>query len=97
MRGQPVVGKPFRAVDLRDQPHIAVDGQDVGIAGEDGTQGVVVFRALAVDDVRPDFTKLFPRRPDTALIARAEPAEFGQEDAAVALLQLELLLWLRLL
>ena len=80
-RRQPQERKRPRAIHPGNQPHVAVNGQHVGKAGENGADGAIAFRALAVDDVRLDFVQFFPRRADAALIKRAQPADFRHGKA----------------
>ena len=53
-----------------------MDRHYVGKTRENGAQGVIVFRALTVNDVRLELVQFFPRRAEAALIARPQPADF---------------------
>jgi len=77
--GEPLEGKGAGLVDAGDEPHVAVDGEDVGVTGEGGGEGAVAFGALAVDEVGADGLELAADGADAADIGAAEPAGFGDD------------------
>ncbi len=79
--GQPVVGQDPLPVQRRDEPHIAMKRQHIGIPRKNRADAAVHFCALAVDDVRPDLPDFFPRRAGATLEQRAHPADFGDDQA----------------
>ena len=69
------------AINIRNRLHVAVNGHNVGKTTEGRRKRTITFAALTVHDVRLNFAEFFSRRTDAALIKRAHPANFGNDEA----------------
>ena len=82
-RHQPVKPKGAGVKPAGKLGHVAMNGQDIGISGQDGTDGAITLRPLSMDDIGIDLTEFPSYRSDTTLIAGPEPPHLGHMETVV--------------